>query len=230
MADKKEPDKKNPIPEKKGPPAKIVEPPKIVVKAKALLASVAQISKSIIQSPTIQNPKNLIRDFGLLGWMKVFTCVAVALLTYAVYKTAPQWKKLWGLPYQSSLETVADHKFTHGSKIVQYSNDLLSPQHFVLVNKIVVNVKPGKLSNSNPMVAFDLYVRTDTEAAAVEIKDREKQIQDHLQRFCEGLPYDEIQSEEGKLTWKNRMKRELNLILNTGRVKEVFFKTLLIKP
>ena len=80
------------------------------------------------------------------------------------------------------------------------------------------------------MVAFDLYVRTDTDAAAVEIKDREKQIQDHIQRFCEGLSYDQIQTEEGKLTWKNRIKRELNLVLNTGKVKEVFFKTLIIKP
>jgi flagellar basal body-associated protein FliL len=229
MAENK--DTKKPVEIKKAPPAPPKPPPPIVIKAKAFYESTIKLSKSVINSPIIQNPKNKIKDFGLLGWMKVFTCVAVALLTFAVYKTAPQWKKLWGLPYLSSLEGVANHKYSYTtSNVIRYSNDLLAPQHFVLVNKIVVNVKPGKLSTANPMVAFDLYVRTDTEAAAVEIRDREKQIQDHLQRFCESLPYDEIQSEEGKQTWKNRMKRELNLVLNTGRVREVFFKTLLIKP
>jgi flagellar basal body-associated protein FliL len=225
MADNKNEPIKKPTPQAQPQP-----PSKSVEKAKAIFNSSAKFFQTVTNSSAIQSPKNLIRDFGLMSWMKVFTCIAVGLLTYAVYKTAPQWEKLWGIPYLSSLEPLADQKYSYSSNVVRYSNDLLAPQHFVLINKIVVNVKPGKLSTSNPMVAFDLYVRTDTEAAAVEIKDREKQIQDHLQRFCEGLPYDEIQSEEGKLTWKNRMKRELNLVLNTGRVKEVFFKTLLIKP
>lgn len=226
MADNKDKTEKKPTPAN----AQVKAVPPFIIKAKAFIASASKFSSSVINSEIIQSPKNKIKDFGLLGWMKVFTCFAVAALTYTVYKTAPHWKKLWGLPYQSSLEAVADHKYEHSTEVVRYSNDLLAPQHFVLVNKIVVNVKPGKRSTANPMIAFDLYIRTDTEAAAVEIKEREKQIQDHLQRFCESLPYDEIQSEDGKLTWKNRMKRELNLVLNTGKVKEVFFKTLLIKP
>lgn len=208
------------------------EPPKWLVKTKAIVAAIINLIKKIINSSVVQNTINTIKKFGLWGWLKVFTVLAVAIATYGVYKTAPYWKKFWRLPYQSTFESVADHKFNYAddSKIIRYSNDLLAPQHFVLVNKIVVNIRASRLSTQNPMVAFDLYVRTDTDAAAVEIKDREKQIQDHLQRFCESLSYDQIQTEDGKLTWKNRMKRELNLVLTTGKVKEVFFKTLIIKP
>lgn len=231
MAESNDPKKPTtpPAPAAAEPPK---EPPPWLIKTKAIIGSLGKVSSAIINSPVIQKPKNVIKNFGLLGWMKVFTVFAVALLTYTVYKTAPTWKKFWRLPYLSSFETVANEKFNYASdtKVIRYSNDLLLPQHVVLVNKIVVNVKPGKLSTNNPMIAFDLYVRVDNPQAAVEIKEREKQIQDHLQRFCEGLQYDQIQSEDGKLTWKNRMKRELNLVLNTGKVKEIFFKTLLIKP
>lgn len=231
MAESKDPKKPTTPPPPAAPePAK--EPPAWLVKTKEVIAVVGRISKAVITSSVIQKPKNIIKNFGLMGWMKVFTVFAVALLAYSVYKTAPQWKKFWKFPYLSTFETVADNKFNYASdgKVIRYSNDLLLPQHVVLINKIVVNVRPGKLSTANPMIAFDLYVRTDTNEASIEIKEREKQIQDHLQRFCEDLNYDQIQTEEGKQAWKNRMKRELNLVLNNGKVKEIFFKTLLIKP
>lgn len=236
--EKKDSEKKDPKDQKNAPQAGTPgadapkEPPAWLVKTKAVLATVIKAFKVVINSRFIQVPKKTIKNFGLLGWMKVFTCIAVAALTYTVYKTAPTWKRFWKLPYLSTLESVADHKYNYASdtKIIRYNNDLLLPQYVVLVNKIVVNIKPGKMSTANPMIAFDLYVRTDNEAASVEIKQREKQIQDHLQRFCEGLQYDQILTEEGKQTWKRRMKRELNLVLNTGRVKEIFFKTLLLKP
>lgn len=231
MADSKDP-KNPPQAAPAGTPEAPAEPPAWLVKVKAIIATISKIFKAVIGSPAVQGTTRIIKNFGLMGWMKVFTVIAVAALTYTVYKTAPQWKKFWKLPYLSSLEGVADKKFNYATdaKAIRYSNDLLLPQHVVLINKIVVNVRAGRLSTANPMIAFDLYVRADSNEAAVEIKDREKQIQDHLQRFCEDLQYDQIQTEDGKLAWKNRMKRELNLVLNNGKVKEVFFKTLLIKP
>lgn len=232
MAEDKKEIPKKPLENSTAAPKEPVEPPPWLVKTKVILFNTIKTSKAILNSSFIQVPKKTITHFGLLGWMKVFTCIAIAGLTYTVYKTAPQWKELWSLPYLSSLEGIADHKFNYSSdsKIIRYDNDLLLPQYTVLINKIVVNIRPGKLSTKNPMIAFDLYVRTDNEEASIEIKKREKQFQDHIQRFCEGLNYDQIMTEEGKQTWKNRMKRELNLILNTGRVKDIFFKTLLIKP
>ncbi len=206
-------------------------PSAIAVKLLSGLKASAGVAKKIAQNKTILDTKAKILAFGITGWMKVLGGIAIAALTVVIYKTAPHWNSLWQLPYLSSFEGVADKKFNISSdnEIIRYDNDLLSPQHVVLINKIVVNIRSTERSTDNPMVAFDLYVRTDTEQAAVEIKEREKQLQDHLQRFCESLHYDQIQTEEGKTLWKNRMRRELNLVLNTGRVKEVFFKTLLIK-
>lgn len=206
-------------------------PPKIVAKLLVALKTSVSFAKKIAQSKRIHSTKEKLTEFGISGWMKVLGAIAIAVITVAVYKTAPNWKSLWKLPYLSSFEEVADKKFNFDptEEAVRYDNDLLLPQHVVLINKIVVNIRAGKQSTDNPMIAFDLYVKTDTEAAAVEVKEREKQLQDHLQRFCESLQYDQIQTQEGKLLWKNRMRRELNLVLNTGKVKDVYFKTLLIK-
>lgn len=225
MSDKKPEEKPEQSEKKEG------SSPAIVTKILAAAKSSAKFVQKVSEAKVIQNTKSKILAFGLNGWMKVLGGIAIAGLTFIVYKTAPNWKSFWKIPYLSTFESVANKKFSYNTndEVIRYDNDLLLPQHVVLINKIVVNIRSSKQSTDNPMVAFDLYVKTDNEEAAVEIKEREKQLQDHLQRFCESLQYDQIQTEEGKLLWKNRMRRELNLVLNTGKVKQVFFKTLLIK-
>jgi hypothetical protein len=230
MSDKKAPPKPAAAPAAPQQPPK--PPPKWLLTIKKIISIIGVILKAIFKNPVVTGTINAIGKLGMLGWLKIFTCITLGLLSYTVYKTAPSWKRFWKLPFSATLLDVADRRETFGNDVdvIRYNNDLLAQQFVVQISKIVVNLVPGERSTRNPMVAFDLYVRTDTEEASVEIRKREKELQDHLQRFCEGLNYDQILNEEGKRVWKLKMKRELNLVLNTGQVKDVFFKTLLLKP
>lgn len=211
-------------------PAK--ELPPIVVKLKKVLALLISLIQKIKNSKTLKNFVSSIKKLGIKGWLKVAASLILLISTFAVYKYIPYLKNIWKFPYISSFEAIGKKILTadESSEVVRYANDLLAPQHIVQLNKIVVNLLPSPRSTQNPMMAFDLYLRADSEEATVEIKNREKQFQDHLQRFSESLSYDQIQTEEGKQTWKLKMRKELNSILNNGRIRDIYFKNLIIKP
>ncbi len=229
MSEKKEVPAKTPSAPPQTPPP---EPPKWLITLKKIISAILTIIVSIFKNPFVIKIKSTITKLGALGWLKIFTCLSLAALTFVIYKTAPHWKKFWKLPYVTTFTDVADSKVLYPAdvEVIRYNNDLLAPQFIVQISKIVVNIRPSKQSTQNPMIAFDLYVRTDNEEASIEVRKREKELQDHLQRFCEGLTYDQILTEEGKHIWKQKMKRELNLVLSTGRIKDIYFKTLLLKP
>jgi len=101
------------------------------------------------------------------------------------------------------------------------------PVHF---EKIVVNIKPSRSSGPNPMVAFDLYIIASNEASAVEIKARQKEFSDLIQRVSEGFTYDEYTSVIGKKKIKIAIRKSINGALNGGSVQDINFKTFLTKP
>lgn len=99
----------------------------------------------------------------------------------------------------------------------------------VLLPKIVVNLKRTRPSH-NTMGAFEFYLVVDSKDAAFEVKAREHELHDKMQRTVEGLTYDEINSPLGKRRLKDLLRKDLNDALTQGWVKEVFIKTLILKP
>jgi flagellar basal body-associated protein FliL len=81
-----------------------------------------------------------------------------------------------------------------------------------------------------PMGAFELIVALDSKDTAIEVRDREVEFSDLLQRVFEEESFNDLESELGKNKLKARIKRELNQQLTQGWVKEVSFKTFVIKP
>ncbi len=227
MADDKKNEKPAPAPAQ---PAK--ELPPFVLKLKKHLATLLELIQKIKKSKKLNSGLAFIKKLGWMGWLKISSCILFFVLIFVVYKYTPHIKNLWRFPYMSTFQEVAtsSREIPADEDIIRYANDLLAPQYMVQLNKIVVNLLPSARSTRNPMMAFDLYIRADSEEATVEIKTREKQFQDHLQRFSESLTYDQIQTEEGKQTWKLKMRKELNAILNNGRIRDIYFKNLIIKP
>ncbi len=84
--------------------------------------------------------------------------------------------------------------------------------------------------NENPMGAFEIIVLLDSKDTAIEVRDREVELHDALQRVFEDESYGELESESGKGRLKSRLKRELNAKLTQGWVKDVTFKHFIIKP
>lgn len=134
-------------------------------------------------------------------------------------------------PILRSLEDQSDWVETYDPKQAGESFYSAFPQeiHEYLFPKTKVNLKATKES-PNPMGAFEIIVELDSKDSAVEVKDREVEMFDALQRVFEEETANDLESNLGKDRLKSRIKRELNQKLTQGWVKDVKFKTFILKP
>src|SRR5262249_53247033 len=98
-----------------------------------------------------------------------------------------------------------------------------------LFPKVKVNLRHTD-EHPNPMGAFELVVQLDSKDTAIEMSDREVEFFDLLQRTMEDESYDSMDSELGKGRFKSKLKHEFNQLLTQGWVKDINFKTAILKP
>lgn len=101
--------------------------------------------------------------------------------------------------------------------------------HEFLFRKMKVNLKAAA-DSPNPMGAFEVIVQVDSKDTAIEIRDREVEFFDGLQRVFEEETFNDLESDLGKGKLKGAIKRELNQKLTQGWIKDVKFKTFILKP
>jgi flagellar FliL protein len=65
----------------------------------------------------------------------------------------------------------------------------------------------------------------DSQDTAIEVKDRELEILDIIQRVLENFAYSDVNSMVGKIRMKSAIKDRLNEVLNQGKVFHVYFNT-----
>jgi flagellar basal body-associated protein FliL len=130
-----------------------------------------------------------------------------------------------------SFADIADAKFTYnkGDPMEDFNNPLLHPEHVVLIERIVANLKPPG-DGSNPMALIDVYIEVGTQEAAVELKDRESEVRDVVGRTLEAMPYDELVNAQGKSRFKIVLRKNLNEFLTKGRARRIYFKSIVLKP
>lgn len=142
----------------------------------------------------------------------------------------PKTEKAWVANFADH----ADGVFTYDLEgpFEDFNDPLLHPEFVVLIQRIVVNLARTEeaADNANPMAAFELYLQTDNQDAAIEIKDREVEIRDSLSRAVERMTYTDLVGEEGKAKLKLLIRRDLNEVLTKGKVRRVFFKTIVLNP
>ncbi len=127
--------------------------------------------------------------------------------------------------------TLADKSFKmqSGEKWEKIYSAFPQPEYSVLLDKIVVNLVRHS-ANSNPMSAFKVFLTTDSQSTAVEVKDREKEIIDLFARVAEEFTYEEMISIEGKDRFKTKLMDAANQVLNQGEVSQIHLETLILKP
>lgn len=166
-------------------------------------------------------------------------CVALGLAVFAGYQTwrgklLPEAKREW----IASFADVADGTFSYkpDDPFEDFNDSLHHPEFVVLVERLVVNLKrenpndPRVNELPSPMAAFDLYLQTDNQESAVEIKDRLVEVRDTIGRAVERLTYSALASEEGKAKLKLIIRKDLNEKLIKGRIRRVYLKTLILNP
>lgn len=153
----------------------------------------------------------------------------VGSIIYISFKMS--WIPSISEPLYSSLEQVADKVeiLPDKAEFKYLYRAFPQPEYIVQLDKLVVSLKREN-NYSTPMAAIEFYVELDSKETAIEIKDREKQVLDVVQRAVEEFTYRELTSHAGVIKMKSEVRSVINDVLNQGRVNKVYQKTMILKP
>jgi hypothetical protein len=134
--------------------------------------------------------------------------------------------------FAPSLEKYASEVYFYDPEVDSepFYENLRIAVHTVLLPKFYINLKPSRKSGPNPMGAFEFFVEGMSPEVVIEAKDREVEVRDRVSRVIEEFTFELIEDPEGKRRLCDKIKAELNKILTTGKIKEVYIKNVVIKP
>lgn len=134
-------------------------------------------------------------------------------------------------PFLGSLEEVAVKKFSYdpSQKAESFYNSLRFSGNIFRVRQMVVNLKRSP-ENDRPMALFQVIVEGNSQDVIVEMKDREGEMSDTIQRATEEFTFGELQLPEGKKALLLKIKEAVNTRLTTGQVRRAYFQSIVLKP
>lgn len=134
--------------------------------------------------------------------------------------------------FVNSMEEWAKNVSTYSkdSSFEQFYDSPRVKQNIVALRRAVVNLKPSAGSGPNPMAFFEFFVEGNSTDVAVELKDREYEIIDVVQRLMEDNSFAQLDSIEGKQNLLENIRKELNSLLTRGKIRRVYIKQAIIKP
>ena len=83
---------------------------------------------------------------------------------------------------------------------------------------------------SNPMGFFEFVFEGNSGDVVVELKSRESEFEDLIERVVESYSYESLETTEGKINLKEDLRIELNKQLTEGIVQAVELRNVFIKP
>jgi flagellar basal body-associated protein FliL len=134
--------------------------------------------------------------------------------------------------FLNDLSKVSSQVYSYDSShdLEPFYENLRVAQNLFLIPKLLVNIKPSSKSGKNPMAAFEFFLQGVSPEVVVELKDREVEFKDAIARTAEDFDFDVLDTIQGKKLLCDRIKKEVNLRLTTGKVRQVLIKTVIIKP
>lgn len=135
--------------------------------------------------------------------------------------------------FVGSMSEIATSAFSYDPKTESetfYSSARIKTFSYKL-KPVVVNLKrkPGK-TKKNPMGFFEFVLDGSSGDVLVEVKSRESEIVDLVQRVIEAMDYETLDTIEGKIVLKETLKKELNKTLIEGALKNVQIQNIIINP
>lgn len=193
-----------------------------------VLSNFKGIFKTIISSI-----KKIFSEFSRMQWFLVIGFIlCVTAMGYVLKKGPIVFTQLSQQQFMGTYDLVADEivSFSIKDDLRLFKDPADDFDFIVQFKRMIVNIKPSGFSTRNPMATFVLFLEGSNRETSVELKDRESTIKDLCQRVAESLTYDEFISAEGKVRFKTALRKEINEILNQGRLRAVYFDTIIIKP
>lgn len=178
-----------------------------------------------------------IKSFKALSWQNKFLIVIFfsslfLILFFLRLNLTGTWLPQLQRPLLSSYTSLADQTFLIKANelYVPLYEALPYPRHEYLFDKIVVNLRRRPGLNENPMGYFEFIVGVDSNETAIEVKAREREFLDHLQRTVESYSYSELSDPNGLERMKHSVRQELNAHLRQGWVRDVWLQNIILKP
>lgn len=216
----------------------------MAIRAKNLIHSLGHYSKIFFKDILLAALKNFkawlqagIEKFGYFPLKKklgiVFSLLLFGLTGAIFYRSFTHGilPKKFEI-FEPNLEKFATHVsfYEPETETEPFYENLRIAIHTVLLPKFYVNLKPSIKSGANPMGAFEFFVEGMSPEVVVEAKDREVEVRDRISRTLEGFTFEQVEDMDGKKRLCDKIKQELNVLLTTGKIKEVYIKNIIIKP
>lgn len=196
---------------------------------KAIKSGLGKVKEAVGTGLAAFKEFSLVKKLAFVGLIAA-TFAAVFVGYKAInHKLLPEDQDLF-LP---SLEEWAQAKYLYDSKeepMESFYDSTRTSQNMIEMKKIVANIRTSKNSGPNPMAAMEFYLEGTVAEVVVEIKDREPEMKDLFLRTIEDMTYDQMASGEGKQLLCDRLRKDINKVLTTGKVRRVFIKTAIVKP
>lgn len=180
--------------------------------------------------------KEGLRQFGfkpLKYRLMVFAFIAICLgvgtaIALLVKRGIPEPDKL----FMESIEEIADstEEFDPAKDLEVYYDSVRATQNILVIPKLVVNLKRVATSGQNPMLAAEFFIEGNSPDVVVEIKARETEFRDVFMRTMEESNAADLETAGGKQKLLDRLVREANRLATKGRVKKVYYKTIILNP
>jgi flagellar basal body-associated protein FliL len=191
-----------------------------------LKSSISRWRSSIEDALDVIKSWSLVKRI-LFGLVAVSSCSATYLYVWAL-KTNYLNKNAY--PYIGSIAELATNEFKY-DPINEVEPLYGSGRVKVFVFKLkpfIVNLKRD--TSGNPMGMFELAIEGSSTDVLIEIKKREPEIRDLIERVIEKKTYEVLESAQGKERLREDLRQELNFILNNGEATRIQFMNFIIKP
>ena len=134
--------------------------------------------------------------------------------------------------FMASFEEMAQKKYdiAEDESRDTFYNSSKIPKNIFKLKKMVVNIQPSAGSGPNPMVAREFSREGGSSEALLEIKDREGEILDQVQRTVEGYSFDDLNEFEGKKELTEKVRSTVNRLLTLGKIRRVYIQGFILKP
>lgn len=184
--------------------------------------------------------KEKYKDFNSLSiklrLMSIFLTLAAVGTTYYIFLVLKKGglihysDKLFITSFKELAQATTYYDTKDKTQVESFYDSTRTIQHIIVLQKNVVNIRPSENSSPNPMFAFELFIKGNTSEVILEIKDREYEVKDRVQRLVETMSFAQLDTLEGKQLLLEKLRKELNDFLTKGRIRRVYFKTLILKP
>lgn len=166
----------------------------------------------------------------VLFFLASSSLIALTVIYYQMIKSKVLYREtyhFWG-----TMAEVADYTFKYAPEagFEPFYNSPRVKSYSFQMKPVVVNLRRNASQSNNPMGFFEFIFEGSSGDVVAEIKERESEFVDLVERVIEAQTYESLETVDGKDQLKEDLRREMNKQLTEGLIRKVDISNIFIKP